>query len=177
MTSFTNDTFAAFLLSEPPSKAATPCALRAPEIIFQQPFGYGIDIWSFGCLVFEFITGGTLFVVSRLGSDQEARDGMDDDHLCQLHQVIQPLPDSMMAQWERSSKWFGPNGEALQPYGDGEPYINDSLEVMFEKNKPADIDDDESAVLCALIRQILNYDPAKRPSAMELLEHPWFSDN
>ena len=28
-----------------------------------------------------------------------------------------------------------------------------------------------------MLRQILRYEPEKRPSAEELLSHPWFADN
>jgi serine/threonine protein kinase len=59
----------------------TPVALRAPELILSQPFGSGIDIWSFGCLMFEFLTGRTLFAVMLLGHDQKEQDDTDDDHL------------------------------------------------------------------------------------------------
>jgi non-specific serine/threonine protein kinase len=112
-----------------------------------------------------------------LGKDQEEQDDADDDHLTQLNDIIQPLPDSIMAAWPRASNWYGPNREPLAPYSEGEPpYIHDSLEVLFAKNKPDEIDDKESAVLCSLMKQILQYDPAKRPSAVDLLKHPWFSE-
>jgi hypothetical protein len=55
-------------------------------------------------------------------------------------------------------------------------WINDPLEKLFEKNKPADIDEAEAEVVTALIRQILKYEPSQRPSALELLQHPWFRD-
>jgi non-specific serine/threonine protein kinase len=46
--------------------------------------------------------------------------------------------------------------------------------VLFAQHKPAKIDNEESAVLCSLMLQILEYDPAKRPLAVDLLKHPWF---
>lgn len=163
-------------LANPPSDTVTPVGLRAPELILHQPFGCGIDIWSFGCLIFEFLTGRALFAVMMLGNDQKEQDDTDDDHLIQLNDVIRPLPDSIMAAWLRASKWYGPDRQRLQPYANGEPYIHKSLEVLFAEHKSAEIDDRESAVLCSLMRQILEYDPAKRPSAMDLLKHPWFSE-
>jgi non-specific serine/threonine protein kinase len=162
-------------LADPPSDAHTPIALRAPELILHQPFGCGIDIWSFGCLIYEFLTGEVLFAVSNYlyGLDQ---DGGDDEHFLQLNDIIGPLPDSVMAAWPRSTKWYGPNRQPLNPHDEDEPYIYESLENMFAANKPADIDDTESGIVCKLIRQILDFDPAKRPSAADLLKHPWFSE-
>ncbi|KAH7381550.1 kinase-like domain-containing protein [Pyrenochaeta sp. MPI-SDFR-AT-0127] len=171
-----SDLGSAFYLSKPLSDTVTPHGLRAPELILHQLFGCGIDIWSFGCLIFEFLTGRALFAVMVFGNDQKEQDDADDDHLIQLDEIIQPLPNSMMADWPRSSKWYGPSRQRLQPYASGELYKHDSLEVLFEKNKPAEIDSSESAVLCALMRQIFNYDPAKRPSATDLLKHPWFTE-
>ncbi|KAF2805871.1 serine protein kinase [Mytilinidion resinicola] len=172
-----SDLGAAFWLANPPSNTMTPISLRAPELILHQPFGCGIDMWSFGCLVFEILTGRSLFAVMMLGKDQEEQDDADDDHLTQLNDIIQPLPDPIMTAWPRASKWYGPNRQPLAPYSEGEPpYIHDSLQVLFLKNKPDEINDKESAVLCSLMKQILQYGPAKRPSAVDLLKHPWFSE-
>jgi hypothetical protein len=62
-----------------------------------------------------------------------------------------------------------------EDYPDG-PFINDPLEVLFDENKPDDIDAEEAKVITTLIRQILKYDPSQRPSAEEILGHPWFRD-
>lgn len=50
------------------------------------------------------------------------------------------------------------------------------LEAAFVLDKPTELDDEEVYVMLNLLRYILNYDPAKRPSAMEILDHPWFED-
>lgn len=170
-----NNKPAAFWSSSSPSDTITPLALRAPELILHQPFGSSIDIWSLGCLIFEFLTGRVLFGVAVVGRTQEDQDEADDDHLTQLNDIIHPLPDSMMAAWPRASMWYGPERQPLMPYG-GEVYIYQRLEDLFADNKPDSIDDEEAAVLCSLIRQILKYDPAERPSAVDLLKHPWFSE-
>jgi non-specific serine/threonine protein kinase len=164
----------AFWVTDPPSKTVTPISLRAPELILHQPFGCSLDIWSFGCLMFEFLTGRKLFTISKYGNNQEDEDEADDDHLTQLNDVIQPLPDFIMAAWPRASEWYKPNGDPVPPDSDDEVYIHPTLEDLFAENKPDDIDDEESAVLCSLMRQILQYDPAKRPSAVDILKHSWF---
>jgi serine/threonine protein kinase len=150
-------------------------ALRAPELVLHQPFGTGIDIWSFGCLIFEFLTGGSLFALMMLGHNQKEQEDTDDDHLVQLNDVLRPLSDSMMELWPRASKWYTPDRRRLQPYSDEEPYIHDSIDVLFAKNKSPEVDEEEAATVVSLMRQILEYDPALRPSADELLKHPWFS--
>jgi serine/threonine protein kinase len=163
-------------MTKPPSDTVTPLGLRAPELILHKPFGCGIDVWSFGCLIFEFLTGQALFAVMMLRKSQEEQDDADDDHLIQLNDVIRPLPNSMMAVWPRANKWYGPNRQRLQPYSNAEPYIHKSLEVLFAQYKSPEIDEKESEVLCSLMRQIFEYDPGKRPTVADLLKHPWFSN-
>jgi hypothetical protein len=80
-----------------------------------------------------------------------------------------------MSAWPRARKWYGPSQERLQPYGDDEPCIHTSLDELFAEHRSADIDDGEAAVVCLLIRDILVYDPAERPSAAEVLQHGWDS--
>lgn len=41
-----------------------------------------------------------------------------------------------------------------------EPFINDRLELRFEKEKPDDVDLEESKEITTLIRSILQYKPA-----------------
>jgi serine/threonine protein kinase len=71
---------------------------------------YGIDIWSFGCLVFELLKGVPLFQLSPIGDSKES---VDDDHLIQFTDVIAPLPESLFVEWSRAARYYGPNGERL----------------------------------------------------------------
>jgi len=166
----------AFWAANPPKDTVTPIALRAPELIFGQKIGTGIDIWAFGCLMFEFLTGRLLFAVMKFGPDPEAQEDADDDHILQLNDVISPLSDTMMEAWPRSSKWYGPNREALNPYGTGDIYIHTPLEKLFNDNRNPEIDDEEAAAVISILRRIFKFDPEERPSADELLKHPWFVD-
>jgi serine/threonine protein kinase len=49
-----------------------------------------------------------------------------------------------------------------------------TMEELFDEASP-DISDQESSAMKALIRRILQYDPAKRPSAEDILLDPWFA--
>ncbi|KAF7556743.1 hypothetical protein G7Z17_g1257 [Cylindrodendrum hubeiense] len=176
-----SDLGAAFFQDLPPTKIVTPFALRAPEIILKQKVDEKIDIWSFGCLIYELITNTQLFPVAPDGEEENAEE--DDDHFLALNDIIGDLSTNILLHWPRSGLWFGPHGERLNPRAElprssgsfnPELYVFDSLETLFKENKTDDIDEAESAVIIALIRQILNYEPSLRPTAEELLGNPWF---
>ncbi|GJJ15342.1 hypothetical protein Clacol_009618 [Clathrus columnatus] len=179
----------AFRPSDPPSKPAMPIALRAPELILGKPLSAAIDIWAFGCLMFEFLTARTLFAVATFGWDEQQQNDADDSHFIQFYKVIGKLPDSIIDAWPRSSKYFDlVTGERINPRPQeaDDYHSNDMsfqlfgnryarLEVRFGKDKHETINDEESAVVCSIIRQILSYSPEDRPSAADLLKHPWFA--
>ncbi|KGQ05656.1 Serine/threonine-protein kinase SRPK [Beauveria bassiana D1-5] len=163
----------AFFFNEPPLKVITPRGLRSPELVLLGDAGPSVDIWSFGCLVFELVTGRPLFCVP--GSDFE-----DDDHLLSLTARLGALPSRLFKLWKTSSLYFGSDGKLFNNQiggvsEDREPLVvpQQSMEELFDKAEP-DIDEKEGYQVKKLIRRILDYDAAKRPSAAELLLDPWF---
>lgn len=134
-----------------------------------------LDVWSFGCLVFELITGQPLFCIP--GSEFE-----DDDHLLSLTARLGALPDKLFKHWKTSSLYFTPERKLFncQLGGvaeGGEPLMVEqtSMEALFDQAGP-DLDEEEARKVKALIRRILQYDPAKRPSPAEILFDPWFCE-
>lgn len=165
----------AYFFADPPTKPVTPLGLRAPELVLTGKVDKTLDIWSFGCLVFELVTGMPLFCVPR--SDEE-----DDDHLLALTARLGDLPEDLFEHWKTSSFYFTPEREIFNrhlggvPEG-GEPlmYEEFSMEQMFDMAAP-EVGEVESQQVKALIRRILQYDPAKRPSPAEILQDPWFAE-
>jgi len=134
-----------------------------------------LDVWSFGCLVFELITGQPLFCIP--GSESE-----DDDHLLSLTARLGALPDELFRQCKTSSLYFTPERKLFNCQLGGvaegaEPLMVEqtSMEELFDQAGP-DLDEEEARDVKALIRRILQYDPAKRPSAAEILSDPWFCE-
>ncbi|KAK5635846.1 hypothetical protein RRF57_011558 [Xylaria bambusicola] len=72
LTAFTNhskdiraklsDMGGAYYFTRPPIKPLIPVGLRAPELILTGEINNIFDIWSFGCLLFEVVTGMRLFL-------------------------------------------------------------------------------------------------------------------
>ncbi|SMQ49772.1 unnamed protein product [Zymoseptoria tritici ST99CH_3D7] len=96
------DLGAAFPFGELPEDTVIPIALRAPEVILKSAFDHHIDVWSFGCLAFEILTGDNLFSVFPLPIDLD--DQIDDDHLLQIANTLGPIPSSIFARWSRGSR-------------------------------------------------------------------------
>ncbi|KAK8037640.1 CMGC/SRPK protein kinase [Apiospora marii] len=172
-----SDMGGAFFFSDPPAKPIVPIGLRAPELILTGEVNKTIDIWSFGCLVFELIAGHQLFCVPWMGSDAET----DDDHLLKITSHLGPLPEDLYRHWDRASQYFTLERKLYNCELGGvkegrEPLLleEQSMEEFFDEAKP-DLDEEEAGKVKALVRRILQYDPEKRPSAAELLRDPWFS--
>lgn len=79
----------------------TPVGLRPPELILTRAVDQTLDIWSFGCLVFELITGRPLFCIPV--SEME-----DDDHLLNLDAQLGALLGELFKHWKNSSLYFTP---------------------------------------------------------------------
>lgn len=160
-------------------KPLVPLGLRAPELILAGEVNKTLDIWSFGCLVFELITGQPLFCVPW--SDSEAT--QDDDHLLSFTACLGDLPEELYHKWKTAHLYFTPERKLFNCQlggvpGGGEPLMVEqlSMEEMFDQANP-DLDAEEANTIKALIRRILQYDPAQRPSPTEILRDPWFCES
>lgn len=122
-------------------------------------------MWSFGCLVFEFLTGHPLFNCELWRSDQEALNGADDDQLLQVIDILGLEPGRIERRLENAKR---------QHTLDAVPYP--TLDEQFRIGKNVEIGSEEAVVVCGLIRRILAFEPHERPTAQELLEHPWFNE-
>ncbi|KAJ5543324.1 hypothetical protein N7461_009327 [Penicillium sp. DV-2018c] len=170
-----SDMGGAYFFTAPPRKRVTPLGLRPPEQILNGTVNNTADIWSFGSLIFELITGQPLFCIPC--SEME-----DDDHLLSLTTQLGPLPNELFKHWTTSSLYFTPERKLfncqLGGVAPGEELLiveQTSMEERFDQAGP-DLDEEEANKVKALIRWILQYDPAKRPSPAKILSDPWFSE-
>ncbi|KAI9665194.1 MAG: hypothetical protein M1831_002204 [Alyxoria varia] len=176
-----SDFGAGFKISEPRKDIVTPLSLRAPETILQCAVDHRIDIWSFGCLLFQLLTNAPLFSIFTFGI--EPPEQADDDHLAQLHCILGRLPDWMLSKWPRYTRYLDPSSlkvirrdvEESEVPG-CEPFEEPPMEETFLKLRSADIEDEEAQKILALLRRILKFDPAQRPEAVELLRDGWIAE-
>ncbi|KAF4475808.1 CMGC SRPK kinase [Fusarium agapanthi] len=173
----------AYFLNNPPEKTIVPRALRAPELVLKGEFDKTQDIWCFGCLVFELIAGRHLFYISGPAKYDTS---LDDEHLLEIIEKLGPLPEELFSHWKTSSLYYNEDGKIYNWIIDGVPEGQDpdtpdpseleTMEEAFDKESPG-MTEQEAQEVKKLIRWILQYDPAKRPSAEEILRHPWFVED
>lgn len=120
---------------------------RAPEVLLgAKEYSTSIDIWSLGCILAEFYTNEPLFP--------------GDSEIGQLYRIFQVLGTPTEEQWKGVSK--------LKEYKD-----------IFPKWRQKDLKticpglDDDGV---DLLKKLLTYDPVKRISSKEALNHPYFKN-
>ena len=122
---------------------------RPPELLLgETQYGPAVDIWSAACVFVEMFTRKAIFP----GEGSE---------LNQLEKVYNVLGTPTRSDWPGIVElpWF----ELIQPNIDRKKRTFES--TFKDILSPATLD---------LVRSMLRYDPTKRPSAEEVLAHPYF---
>eukprot|EP00923_Selenidium_pygospionis_P003375 GHVN01005365.1.p1 GENE.GHVN01005365.1~~GHVN01005365.1.p1 ORF type:complete len:545 (+),score=86.78 GHVN01005365.1:1532-3166(+) len=125
---------------------------RPPELLMGGcNYSDAVDIWSTGCILAELLSGQPIF--------------MGDCEVDTLFKIFKVLGTPTIEDWpsmvelpEASERENWPKFRSNQ----------DSLRGLREE-----LDDDG----VDLLRKMLVYDPAKRITAVEALQHPWFSES
>lgn len=122
---------------------------RSPELLLgETQYGPAVDIWSAACVLVEIFTRHAIFPG-------------DGGEISQLEKIYAILGTPNKTEWPGlvDMAWF----ELLRPSAK-------RPNVFAEKYK-----DRVSPAAFELLENMLQFDPAKRPSASDVLEHPYFS--
>ncbi|KAF8917632.1 kinase-like domain-containing protein, partial [Mucidula mucida] len=153
-----------------PNHEIVVIAFRPPEVFLNAPWGKPADIWAFGCLVFEMLTGRPLFIYKR---NEVLQLSEVPSMIFQMATVTREMfqPEYLKDRPE-ASELFGPDGK----YKDSLTFLNRSVAYCSQCSQRFDGQEELIAPAAALIHRALRIDPEKRVSAEELLEDPWFDD-
>ncbi|KAL8849583.1 MAG: hypothetical protein Q9221_005457 [Calogaya cf. arnoldii] len=122
---------------------------RSPELLLgETQYGPAVDIWSAACVMIEIFTRHAIFPG-------------DGGEINQLDKIYNVLGTPTRSEWPGlvDMAWF----ELLRP---SERKANTFAEKYQESLTPAAFE---------LLQAMLLYDPAKRPTASDVLEHPYFT--
>ncbi|THY05311.1 serine protein kinase Sky1 [Aureobasidium pullulans] len=140
--------------------------LRAPEITLEAPWDPSVDIFSLGCLLFQFITGDLPFV-GRPGPGVTA----DQDRIATLVSTFGPIPNVVLDNAAQRQEF-----EQQSVNGLGFPI---SLETMVGQSFAGDTQGmmpiDELELFCDFLRKMLASDPREREHADALYRHAWLA--
>ncbi|KFQ03419.1 Dual specificity protein kinase CLK1, partial [Leptosomus discolor] len=133
---------------------------RAPEVILALGWAQPCDVWSIGCILIEYYLGFAIF---------PTRDSKE--HLAMMEQILGPLPKHMIKK-TRKQKYFRDDQLCWDEHSSAGRYILRRCKPLKELMTCHDADHKN---LFDLIQKMLEYDPAKRITLAEALEHPFFS--
>lgn len=138
---------------------------RSPEVILGRKYDTSADMWSMACFIFELLTGDLLF------DPKSGRNfNRDEDHLAQMIELLGRMPKALTGCARGTKEFFTRKGELKRikslKYWDLE-------QVLIEKYRFA-VRDAKS--LASFLEPMLRYDPARRATAAESLQHPWLLD-
>ena len=136
---------------------------RPPENFMNFFYNEKADIWSLGCLIFEFITGETLFEIKSV-LDTNERDRL---YLYEMYKFIGKIPKYMALDCEFSYDIFDSKGR-----------IKDLQNCDYSSIKKLLIDEFNFDPIIAFeletfLMDIFKYDVKQRPSAKQLQENKW----
>lgn len=148
-----------------PIKPYTPLVVtlwyRAPEILLQEKplYTQAVDMWSVGCILAEFFLNHPLFK----GAQEESQ---------QIERILELLGTPTKQDWPEFHTF--PSVQKLRKKHRGNyrsklPVVGSALAVSG-----ALVLDDSGL---ELLLQLLRWDPAKRITAKQALNHHWFKQN
>ncbi|XP_031488506.1 uncharacterized protein LOC116256311 isoform X1 [Nymphaea colorata] len=137
---------------------------RCPEVLLGSKYSTSADLWSFACICFELATGDVLF-------DPHSGDNFDrdEDHLALMMELLGMMPRKIALGGRYSREFFNRHGD-LRHIRRLRFWPLDK--VLVEKYSFSEQDANDMA---NFLIPILDFVPEKRPTAAQLLLHPWLN--
>ncbi|XP_077178590.1 dual specificity protein kinase CLK2 isoform X1 [Paroedura picta] len=132
---------------------------RAPEVILELGWAQPCDVWSIGCIIFEYYMGFTLF---------QTHDNRE--HLAMMERILGPIP-SRMTRKTRKQKYFYHGRLDWDENTSAGRYVRENCKPL---RRYLASETEEHHQLFDLIEGMLEYEPAKRLTLAEALKHPFF---
>ena len=155
-----------------------PRDVRAPEVILNLSISEKADIWALGCTLFVLVTLRCLIMTPFVERDEDPQEA-DDEQIVNTITRLGPLPADLRAHWAHADKFVNAAGELLESDPDYDPdeMRYGDLGQAVRCAKPKGMSEEEAGCFLDFVASMLQYDPAKRPSTAQLLQHPWLCES
>ncbi|CZR52896.1 related to dis1-suppressing protein kinase dsk1 [Phialocephala subalpina] len=137
-----------------------PDPYRAPEVILEMPWGYAVDIWNVGVMVWDMFENRRMFD----GLDPETGKYGNRFHLASIVGLLGPPPLEFLQRSECSSVYFDDRGNWK--------CLNPILSVSWEDSE-SNLEVSNKKGFLDFVRKMVRWTPESRASPSELLEDPW----
>ncbi|KPP61894.1 dual specificity tyrosine-phosphorylation-regulated kinase 2-like [Scleropages formosus] len=149
---------------------------RAPEVILGSRYGMPIDMWSFGCILVELLTGYPLFP----GEDEE-------DQLACIIELLGMPPQKVLNVSKRAKNFISPKGYPryckVSTLPDGSVVLNAGRSCGGEVRGPPGTKEWKTVLkgcddlmFLEFLKQCLEWDPSLRMTPLQALHHPWLKN-
>jgi serine/threonine-protein kinase SRPK3 len=136
---------------------------RPPENFMNSYFNEKADIWTYGCILFEFLTGDYLFSIEHTDNTNK-RDRL---YLFEMFQTLGKIPRDISDNCEFVDDLFDTKGRILKMKHCEYTSIKNILMNDYEYN------DTDAQEIHSFLHTLLDYDIKKRASATEALNSEW----
>uniref|UniRef100_A0A4W3I8I2 dual-specificity kinase n=1 Tax=Callorhinchus milii TaxID=7868 RepID=A0A4W3I8I2_CALMI len=134
---------------------------RPPEVILELGWSHPCDVWSIGCILFEYYLGYTLF---------QTHDNRE--HLAMMERILGPIPSHMIRKTRKQKYFYRGALDWNENSSDGR-YVRENCKSL---RSYVLCDRMEHRLLFDLIQKMLIYEPSKRIMLGEALKHPFFDE-
>lgn len=160
-----------YLINKVPTDELQDRRYRSLENIINLPVSnkqkYKCDVWSVGCLVFELLTGFILFDPENEPLNKDLH------HLYLIEKMFGTIPVSLKKASLRSKYLFNADDD----YSIIGVKKFKQMPLRTRLTKQFLFNDKDAKEISEFIEYLLTFNPEKRPTVDEVLNHPWLNYN
>ncbi|XP_061920018.1 dual specificity protein kinase CLK2-like, partial [Entelurus aequoreus] len=130
---------------------------RAPEVILELGWSHPCDVWSIGCILFEYYQGSTLYPTHD-----------NEEHLAMMEHIHGPIPQRMI-RTSRKQVYFQHGRKDISKSG---RHVRAKCRPLRECIRSQA---GEHQQFLDLLEKMLEYEPSQRISLSRALRHPFLA--